>query len=196
MAVGRRPNTDGLGLEAAGIATDSRGFIGVDDQLRTNVPGVWALGDANGRGAFTHTSYNDHEIVVANLLDDDPRRVSDRILAYALFTDPPLGRIGMTETEVRATGKPALIGVMPMTRVGRAKERGETQGFMKVLVDAQTKKILGAALLCIEGDEIVHSLLDVMAADAPYTVIQRCMHIHPTVSELIPTLLGQLKPLV
>jgi pyruvate/2-oxoglutarate dehydrogenase complex dihydrolipoamide dehydrogenase (E3) component len=196
MAVGRRPNTDGLGLEAAGIATDKRGFITVDDELRTNVPGVWALGDANGRGAFTHTSYNDGEIVIANLLDSDPRRVSDRINAYALFTDPPLGRIGMTETEVRASGKPALIGVMPMTRVGRAKERGETQGFMKVLVDAQTKKILGAALLCIEGDEIVHSLLDVMAADAPYTVIQRCVHIHPTVSELIPTLLGQLKPLV
>ena len=195
MAVGRRPNTDGLGLEAAGIATDKRGFITVDDELRTNVPGVWALGDANGRGAFTHTSYNDGEIVIANLFDQDPRRVSDRINAYALFTDPPLGRIGMTETEVRASGKPALVGVMPMTRVGRAKERGETQGFMKVLVDAQTKKILGAALLCIEGDEIVHSLLDVMAADAPYTVIQRCVHIHPTVSELIPTLLGQLKPL-
>src|SRR5439155_18306630 len=196
MAVGRRPNTDGLGLEAAGIATDKRGFITVDDELRTNVPGVWALGDANGRGAFTHTSYNDGEIVIANLFDQDPRRVSDRINAYALFTDPPLGRIGMTETEVRARGKPALIGVMPMTRVGRAKERGETQGFMKVLVDAESKKILGAALLCIEGDEIVHSLLDVMAAGAPYTVVQRCMHIHPTVSELIPTLLGSLKPLV
>ncbi|TMH09706.1 MAG: FAD-containing oxidoreductase [Betaproteobacteria bacterium] len=196
FAVGRRPNTDELGLDRAGVATDSRGFISVDDQLRTNVPGIWALGDANGRGAFTHTSYNDGEIVVANLLDNDPRRLSDRINAYALFTDPPLGRIGMSETEVRARGKPALIGVMPMTRVGRAKERGETQGFMKVLVDAESKKILGAALLCIEGDEIVHSLLDVMAAGAPYTVVQRCMHIHPTVSELIPTLLGSLKPLV
>ncbi len=195
VAVGRRPNTDELGLDRAGIATDARGYISVDDQLQTNVPGVWALGDVNARGAFTHTSYNDHEIVVANLLDNDPRRVSDRIPAYALFTDPPLGRIGMTETEVRATGRPALMGVMPMTRVGRAKERGETQGFMKVLVDAQTRKILGAALLCIEGDEIVHSLLDVMAADAPCTVIQRCMHIHPTVSELIPTLLASLAPL-
>ena len=195
MAVGRRPNTDELGLEHAGIAADARGFITVDDQLHTNVPGIWALGDANGRGAFTHTSYNDHEIVVANLFDDDPRRVSDRITAYALFTDPPLGRIGMTETEVRASGRPALVGVMPMTRVGRARERGETQGFMKVLVDAQTQRILGAALLCIEGDEIVHSMLDVMAADAPYTVIQRCVHIHPTVSELIPTLLGSLMPL-
>jgi len=196
IAVGRRPNTDGLGLERAGVTTDARGYIGVDDQLRTNVAGIWALGDVNGRGAFTHTSYNDGEIVLANLLDNDPRRVSDRITAYALFTDPPLGRIGMSETEVRARGKPALIGVMPMTRVGRAKERGETQGFMKVLVDAESKKILGAALLGIEADEIVHSLLDVMAAGAPYTVIQRCMHIHPTVSELIPTLLGNLKPLV
>jgi pyruvate/2-oxoglutarate dehydrogenase complex dihydrolipoamide dehydrogenase (E3) component len=195
VATGRRPNTDDLGLDRAGIATDARGFIHVDDQLRTNVPGIWALGDANGQGAFTHTSYNDHEIVAANLFDNDSRRVSDRIPAYALFTDPPLGRVGMTEAQVRASGRPALVGVMPMTRVGRAKERGETQGFMKVLVDEETRRILGAALLCIEGDEIVHSLLDVMAADAPYTVIQRCVHIHPTVSELIPTLLGRLVPL-
>lgn len=200
LAVGRVPNTDGLNLEAPGVAVDKRGFIQVDDQLRASVEeggagGIWALGDVNGRGAFTHTSYNDFEIVAANLLDGDPRRVSDRITAYALFTDPPLGRVGMTEAEVRATGRPALKGVLPMTRVGRAKERGETQGFMKVLVDRETRLILGAALLCIEGDEIVHSLLDVMAAKAPYTVIQRCMHIHPTVSELIPTLLGSLKPL-
>lgn len=194
-AVGRRPNTDDLGLQAAGIATDSRGFITVDDQLRTNVPGVWALGDANGRGAFTHTSYNDFEIVEANLLDGGQRSVNDRIPAYALFIDPPLGRVGMSEAEVRATGRPALVGVMPMSRVGRAKERGETQGFMKVLVDAQTERILGASLLCIEGDEIVHSLLDVMAAGASYRVVQRAVHIHPTVSELIPTLLGQLVPL-
>jgi pyruvate/2-oxoglutarate dehydrogenase complex dihydrolipoamide dehydrogenase (E3) component len=195
VATGRRPNTDDLGLDRAGIETDARGFIRVDDQLRTNVPGVWALGDANGQGAFTHTSYNDHEIVAANLFEGARRRVSDRIPAYALFTDPPLGRIGMTEAQVRATGRPALVGVMPMTRVGRAKERGETLGFMKVLVDRDTKRILGAALLCIEGDEIVHSLLDVMAADVPYTVIQRCVHIHPTVSELIPTLLANLVPL-
>ncbi|QQP92951.1 FAD-containing oxidoreductase (plasmid) [Skermanella sp. TT6] len=200
LAVGRVPNTDGLNLEAPGVAVDKRGFIQVDDQLRASVEeggagGIWALGDVNGRGAFTHTSYNDFEIVAANLLDGDPRRVSDRITAYALFTDPPLGRVGMTEAEVRATGRPALKGVLPMTRVGRAKERGETQGFMKVLVDRETRLILGAALLCIEGDEIVHSLLDVMAAKAPYTVIQRCVHIHPTVSELIPTLLGSLKPL-
>src|SRR5258706_15119427 len=195
VATGRRPNADDLGLHRAGIATDARGFIHVDDQLRTNAPGVWALGDANGQGAFTHTSYNDHEIVVANLFDNDPRRVSDRIAAYALFTDPPLGRVGMSEAEVRASGRKALVGVMPMTRVGRARERGETQGFMKVLVDAETERILGAALLCIEGAEIVHSLLDVMAAGAPYTVVRRAMHIHPTVSELIPTLLGELKPL-
>ena len=191
-AVGRRPNTDDLGLARAGIATDARGFIKVDDQLRTNVDGIWALGDVNGRGAFTHTSYNDHEIVVANLLENDPRRVSERIPAYALFTDPPLGRVGMTETEARASGRRVLAGLMPMSRVGRAKERGETQGFMKVVVDADTEHILGAALLCIEGDEIVHSLLDVMAARASYKVIQRSVPIHPTVSELIPTLLGQL----
>ena len=194
-AVGRQPNTDDLGLQAAGITVDGRGFIVVDDQLRTNVPGVWALGDANGRGAFTHTSYNDFEIVAANLLDGAQRSVNGRITAYALFTDPPLGRVGMSEAQVRATGRPALVGVMPMSRVGRAKERGETQGFMKVLVDAQTERILGASLLCIEGDEIVHSLLDVMAAGASYRVVQQAVHIHPTVSELIPTLLGQLVPL-
>jgi pyruvate/2-oxoglutarate dehydrogenase complex dihydrolipoamide dehydrogenase (E3) component len=194
-AVGRRPNTDDLGLDRAGIATDARGFVTVDDELRTNVPGVWALGDVNGRGAFTHTSFNDHQIVADNLLHGATRRVSDRITAYALFIDPPLGRVGMTEAEVRARGKPALVGTMPMTRVGRAKERGETQGFMKVLVDAESERILGASLLCIEGDEIVHSLLDVMAADASYRVIERAVHIHPTVSELIPTLLGQLRPL-
>ena len=194
-AVGRRPNTDDLGLQCTAIATDAHGFIHVDDQLRTNVAGVWALGDVNGRGAFTHTSYNDFEIVAANLFDNDPRRSSDRIPAYALFIDPPLGRVGMTETEVRATGRPALMGVMPMSRVGRARERGETQGFMKVLVDAQTERFLGAALLGIEGDEVVHLLIDAMAADLSYKVIQRAVHIHPTVSELIPTLLGTLKPL-
>jgi pyruvate/2-oxoglutarate dehydrogenase complex dihydrolipoamide dehydrogenase (E3) component len=194
-AAGRRPNSDRLDLERAGIATDARGFITVDDRLRTNVPGVWALGDVNGQGAFTHTSFNDHEIVAANLLDGEARRTTDRILAYALFTDPPLGRVGMSEAQVRASGRPALVGLMPVGRVGRAKERGETQGFMKVLVDAQTERILGAALLCIEGDEIVHSLLDVMAADAPYHVIRRCVHVHPTVSELIPTLPGNLAPL-
>ena len=191
-AVGRRPNTDDLGLERAGIATDARGYINVDDQLRTTVGGVWALGDVNGRGAFTHTAYNDHEIVAANLFGEEPRKVSDRIPAYALFTDPPLGRVGMTETEARASGRRVLAGMMPMSRVGRAKERGETQGFMKVVVDADNERILGAALLCIEGDEIVHALLDVMAAGASYKVVQRAVHIHPTVSELIPTLLGKL----
>jgi pyruvate/2-oxoglutarate dehydrogenase complex dihydrolipoamide dehydrogenase (E3) component len=194
-AVGRRPNTDDLGLDRAGIATDARGFIAVDGQLRTNVPGVWALGDANGRGAFTHTSYNDHEIVAANLLDGDPRRIEDRIPAYALFIDPPLARIGLSEAQVRASGRSALVGRMRMTRVGRARERGETEGFMKVLVDARTERILGATLLCIEGDEIAHSLLDVMYSGASYRVIQRAVHIHPTVSELIPTLLGSLTPL-
>ena len=195
LAIGRRPNTEDLGLAKAGVATDERGFITVDDQLRTSVPGIWAMGDVNGRGAFTHTSWNDYEIVAANLLDGDTRRVPDRIPAYALFIDPPLGRAGMTEREVRASGRKALIGKMPMTRVGRAKERGETLGFMKVIVAAETKKILGAALLGLNGDEIVHSLLDVMYAGAPYTVIQRAVHIHPTVTELIPTLLGDLQPL-
>jgi pyruvate/2-oxoglutarate dehydrogenase complex dihydrolipoamide dehydrogenase (E3) component len=195
LAVGRRPNVEDLDLAAAGARLDAKGFIAVDEQLRTSVDGIWAMGDVNGRGAFTHTAYNDHEIVAANLLDGDARRLSDRIPAYALFTDPPLGRVGMTEAEVRATGRPALKGQLPMTRVGRARERGETRGFMKVLVDRETRLILGAALLCVEGDEIVHSLLDVMAARAPYTVVQRSVHIHPTVSELIPTMLGDLRPL-
>ncbi len=195
-AVGRRPNTDDLGLDKAGIATDARGYITVDEELRTSVPGVWALGDANGRGAFTHTSYNDFQIVAGNLLDGEKRRVSDRIPTYALFIDPPLGRVGMSEAEVRARGKPALVGVMPMTRVGRARERGETQGFMKVLVDAGSEQILGASLLCIDGDEIVHMLLAAMAGKLSYKVIERSVHIHPTVSELIPTLLESLAPLV
>jgi pyruvate/2-oxoglutarate dehydrogenase complex dihydrolipoamide dehydrogenase (E3) component len=195
LAVGRVPNTNDLGAEHAGIKVDQRGYIQVDDQLRTNVSGIYALGDCNGRGAFTHTAYNDYEIVAANLLDGDERRVSDRITAYALYIDPPLGRAGMTEAEVRKSGRTALIGTRPMTQVGRAREKGETDGFMKVLVDAETKKILGASLLGIECDEVVHSILDVMYANAPYTVIQRAMHIHPTVSELIPTMLGELKPL-
>jgi len=193
LAVGRRPNTDDLGLDKAGVETDKRGYITVDDQLRTNVAGIWAMGDVNGRGAFTHTSYNDYEILAANMFDDDPRRVSDRIPAYGLYVDPPLGRAGMTEGEVRKSGKKALIGTMAMSRVGRARERSETQGFMKILIDAETKKILGAAILGIGGDEIIHSVLDVMYAGAPYTVIQRAMHIHPTVTELIPTMLGDLK---
>jgi pyruvate/2-oxoglutarate dehydrogenase complex dihydrolipoamide dehydrogenase (E3) component len=195
LAVGRVPNTNDLGLENAGVAMDRRGYVQVDDQLQTNVPGIYALGDCNGRGAFTHTSYNDYEIVTANLLDGDPRRVSDRITAYALYIDPPLGRAGMTEVEARKSGRKALLAKRPMDRVARAVEKGETQGFMKILVDAETKEILGASLLGIECDEIIHSILDVMYAKAPYTVIQRAMHIHPTVSELIPTMLGELKPL-
>jgi pyruvate/2-oxoglutarate dehydrogenase complex dihydrolipoamide dehydrogenase (E3) component len=195
LAVGRRPNTDDLGLEAAGIGKDKHGYILVDDQLETSVTGVWALGDCNGHGGFTHTSYNDFEIVAANLLDRDSRRISDRITTYGLFIDPPLGRAGATEAEVRKSGRPALSATRPMTRVGRAVEKAETQGFMKILVDAETKAILGAAILGTSGDEVIHSILDVMYTRQPYTVIQRAMHIHPTVSELIPTLLGDLKPL-
>jgi pyruvate/2-oxoglutarate dehydrogenase complex dihydrolipoamide dehydrogenase (E3) component len=195
MAVGRRPNTDDLGLTEAGVAVDKRGYIVVDDQLQTSVPGIWALGDCNGKGAFTHTSFNDSEIVGANLLDHDTRKVSDRITAYALYIDPPLGRAGMTEAEVRKSGRRALIGRRPMPKVRRAVEKGETQGFMKVIVDAQTHEILGAAILGTGGDEVIHSILDVMYAKAPYTVIQRAVHIHPTVSELVPTMLGELQPL-
>ena len=195
MAVGRRPNTDDLGLEEAGIATDKKGFIQVDDQLRTNVPGVWAIGDCNGRGAFTHTSYNDFEIVAANLLDNDPRLVSDRIMAYNLYIDPPLGRAGMTEADVGRSGKPALMAKMAMEDVNRAFEKGETQGFMKILVDRETKQFLGASILGVGGDEVIHAILDLMYAKAPYTVMQRAVHIHPTVSELLPTMLGDLKPL-
>ena len=196
LAAGRRPNTDGIGLEAAGIATDARGYITVDEQCRTSAAGVWAVGDCNGRGAFTHTSWNDHEIVVANLFDDDPRRIADRIPCYALFIDPALGRIGMSETEARASGRKLLHAKMAMQRVGRAREAGETQGFMKVIVDAETQKLLGAAILGLNGDEVIHGLLDTMAAGLPFTAISRTVHIHPTVSELVPTLLQQLRPLV
>jgi pyruvate/2-oxoglutarate dehydrogenase complex dihydrolipoamide dehydrogenase (E3) component len=195
VATGRRPNTDDLGLDKASIATDARGYILVDDQLRTNISGIWATGDCNGRGAFTHTSWNDFEIVAANLLNNDQRRVSDRITAYALYTDPPLGRAGMTEAGVRRTGKPALISTMPMKDVMRAYERGETEGFMKLLVDRDNKQILGASFLGLEGDEVIHCVLDIMYAKAPYTVIQRATHIHPTVSEFIPTMMDKLKPL-
>jgi pyruvate/2-oxoglutarate dehydrogenase complex dihydrolipoamide dehydrogenase (E3) component len=193
-AVGRRPNTDDLGLEKAGVKMDARGYIVVDDELKTNVPGIWALGDCNGRGAFTHTSYNDFEIVAANLVDGDHRRVSDRIETYGLFIDPPLGRAGMTEEKARASGRRILVGKRPMTKVGRAVEKGETLGFMKVVVDGDSKEILGAAILGVTGDEVIHTILDVMYARAPYTLIQRAMHIHPTVSELLPTVFGELKP--
>ena len=194
MAVGRVPNTDDLGLDKAGVEIDKRGNIRVDEQLRTNVPGIWAMGDCNGRGAFTHTSYNDYEIVAANLLDGDPRKVSDRIQAYAMYIDPPLARVGMSLTEAKQSGRTLLVGNRPMTRVGRAVEKGESQGFMRVVVDAQTHEILGASILGVGGDEAVHSLLDVMYAKAPYTTISRAMHIHPTVSELIPTLLQSMEP--
>ena len=195
LATGRQPNTDDLGLDKAGVVLDKRGYIQVDDELRTNVAGIWALGDCNGRGAFTHTAYNDFEIVAANLLDHGSRRVSDRIPAYALYIDPPLGRAGLTDAEIRKRGRPALVGQRPMTSVGRAVEKGEAQGFMKVTVDAESREILGAAVLGPGGDEAIHCILDVMYAKVPYTVLQRAMHIHPTVSELIPTILGELKPL-
>jgi pyruvate/2-oxoglutarate dehydrogenase complex dihydrolipoamide dehydrogenase (E3) component len=195
FATGRIPNTDDLGLEHAGIAPDRHGLIEVDGQLRTKAEGVWALGDVNGRGAFTHTSYNDYEVIAANVIDGETRSVDNRIMTYAVFIDPPFARVGMSESEVRADGRAALIATMPMARVGRARERGETDGFMKALVDAATKKILGASIYGIEGDEAIHTFVDIMNADAPYTTLQRAMHIHPTVSELIPTLLGKLEPL-
>ena len=194
LAVGRIPNTNDLGLDRAGVATDPRGYIVVDEQLQTNVPGIWALGDCNGRGTFTHTSYNDYEIVADNLLNGDYRRVSDRIQAYALYTDPPLGRCGMTDVEIRKSGRAALAAKLPMSRVGRAAEKGETQGFMKISVDAQTQHILGAAILGTGGDEVIHVLLDVMYAKAPYTLVQRAMHIHPTVAEFLPVVLSKLEP--
>ena len=196
VAVGRTPNTNDLDLERAGVATDQRGYIIVDDQLQTNVPGIWALGDCNGRGAFTHTSYNDYEIVADNLLNAAHRRVSDRIQTYALFTDPPLGRCGMTDAEIRKSGRAALAAKHPMSGVSRAVEKGETQGFIKISVDAETKHILGAAILGTGGDEVVHVLLDVMYAKAPYMVVQRAMHIHPTVAEFLPTVLSKLEPFV
>lgn len=194
LAVGRRPNTDDLGLDRAGVAVDGRGYILVDDALATNVPGIWALGDCNGRGAFTHTAYNDYEIVAANLLDGDNRRVSDRVLGYALFIDPPLGRAGMTKREARAAGRSILVGRRPMTRVGRAIERDETQGFMKIVIDAQSRKILGAAILGPSGDEAIHGVLDMMNAGATCDVLQWAVPIHPTVSELIPTIIGEARP--
>ena len=195
LATGRRPNTDDLGLDAAGIRTDDHGYIEVDDQLRASVDGVWALGDCNGKGAFTHTSYNDYEIVAANLLDGGSRRVTDRILAYGLYVDPPLGRAGLTEAEVRKRGRPALVGKRPMTRVGRAVEKGEANGLMKIVVDQESREILGAAVLGPGGDEAIHCVLDTMYAKAPYDLLQRAVHIHPTVAELLPTITGELAPL-
>jgi pyruvate/2-oxoglutarate dehydrogenase complex dihydrolipoamide dehydrogenase (E3) component len=192
LAVGRQPNTDDLGLEAAGVKVDPRGYVVVDDGLRTSVPHIWALGDCNGRGAFTHTSYNDFEIVAANLLDGDTRKVSDRIPAYALYVDPPLGRVGLTEAEARAKGLSVRIAVRPMTRVGRAVEKGETRGFMKVVVDRSTDAILGAAILGVGGDEAIHGVIEAMAAGVTASAYTRVMAVHPTVSELVPTVFGEL----
>ena len=194
LAVGRTPNTSDLRLDLAGVATDHRGYIVVDDRLQTNVPGIWALGDCNGRGAFTHTSYNDYEIAADNLFNADHRRVSDRIPAYALYIDPPLGRCGMTEAEIRTSGRRALAAKYPMSKVSRAYEKGETQGFIKVSVDAETRQIVGAAILGVGGDEVIHVLLDVMYAKAPYTIMQRAMHIHPTVAEYLPIVFAKLAP--
>ena len=194
LAVGRRPNTDDLGLDRAGVTLDARGYIQVDETLATNVPGIWAMGDCNGRGAFTHTAYNDYEIIAANLLDGASRRVGDRVSGYALYIDPPLGRVGMTETQARATGRPLLVGTRPMTRVGRAVEKDETQGFIKIVADAQTERILGAAILGTSGDEAIHGILDMIHADQPWPTLQWAVPIHPTVSELIPTVLGSMKP--
>ncbi len=194
LAVGRTPNTGDLGLDRAGVATDARGYITVDEELRTNVPGIWALGDCNGRGAFTHTSYNDYEIVAANLLDGDRRELRARVLGYALYIDPPLGRAGMTEADARRAGRRLLVATRPMTRVGRAVEKGETRGFMKVIADADTQRILGASILGTGGDEAIHGILDVMNADQPWPVLRWAVPIHPTVAELIPTLLGDLRP--
>lgn len=195
FAVGRRPNTDDLGVAAAGLTVDARGFLTVDDQCRTNVEGIWALGECNGRGAFTHTAYNDYEVVADTLLDGGSRRLTDRIPCYALYTDPPVGRVGMSLAEARASGRRLLVGHRPMAMVARAKEMSETAGFMRAIVDADTERILGAVVFGINGDEIVHSLLDVMYAGAPYTTVSRAVHIHPTVSELVPTMLQELRPL-
>jgi pyruvate/2-oxoglutarate dehydrogenase complex dihydrolipoamide dehydrogenase (E3) component len=194
LAVGRRPNTDDLGVQKAGLELDDQGYITVDDQLRTSVPGIWALGDCNGRGAFTHTAYNDYEIVAANLLDGHSRRVSDRIACYGLFIEPPLGRVGMTERQARAGNRKVRIGIRPMTRVKRAVEKGESRGLMKIMVDAQSNEILGAAILGVGGDEAVHCILDTMSVKAPFTTLRDTVHIHPTVAELIPTVLGELRP--
>ncbi len=195
LALGRLPNTDDLGLDLAGVAVDSRGYILVDDGLATTAAGIWALGDCNGRGAFTHTAYNDYEIVAANLLDGESRSVSDRIPAYALYIDPPLGRVGLTETEANRMGHKLWVAKYLMTKVGRAIEKGETKGFIKIVVDGETKRILGATILGVGGDEAIHGILDIMNANAAYPILQWAVPIHPTVSELIPTVLGKLQPL-
>jgi pyruvate/2-oxoglutarate dehydrogenase complex dihydrolipoamide dehydrogenase (E3) component len=194
LAVGRRPNTDDLGLDAAGVAVDAHGYVVVDDELRTSVPHIWALGDCNGRGAFTHTSYNDYEIVAANLFDGAKRKATDRIPVYALYVDPPLGRVGMTEAEAKAKGHAVRVGKRPMTRVARAIEKGETQGFIKVVVDRDSDAILGAAILGVGGDEAIHGVVEAMAAGITATAYTRVVAIHPTVSELVPTVFGELSP--
>lgn len=194
LAMGRVPNTNDLVLEAADVQLDSAGYIPVDEQLRTNVSHIWALGDCNRRGGFTHTAYNDYEIVAANLLDGKDRRVSDRIPARTTYTDPPLAQVGMTEEEARATGRDLLIATRPMRSVGRAIEKGETFGLMKAIVDSQTELILGAMIFGVGGDEAIHCILDVMYSGRSYTTLTSAVHIHPTVAELIPTLFESLQP--
>jgi pyruvate/2-oxoglutarate dehydrogenase complex dihydrolipoamide dehydrogenase (E3) component len=195
LAVGRVPNTDDLGLHRTDITTSDDGFIQVNDQLQTSVEGVWALGDCNGEGAFTHTAYHDYQIASDHLLGDDDKTLSDRIPCYAMFSDPPMARIGLTEQQVRERKIDALVAHRPMHKVARAVEMGETQGFMKILIEKKTEKILGAMLLGLHADEVIHGLLDVMYTGQSYKVIQNAVHIHPTVSELIPTMLADLEPL-
>lgn len=194
LATGRKPNTDDLGLDAAGVALNERGYIIVDDALATSAPGIWAMGDCNGRGAFTHTAYNDFEIIAANLLDGETRKVSDRVPGYALYIDPPLGRVGISEREARASGRRILVGRLPITRVGRAVEKGETQGLMKIIADADTREILGAAILGTGGDEAIHGVLDMMNVGARYDDLRWSVPIHPTVSEFWPTLVLGMTP--
>ncbi len=194
-SVGRRPNVAALGLDAAGVALDGRGFIAVDGRLRTSAEGVYALGDVNGRGAFTHTSYNDYEILAGNLIDGEDRDIDHRLFGYALFTDPPLARVGMSDRDALASGKTVLRAELPMARVGRARERGETAGFMRVLVDAETERFLGVTLFGIEADEVLHQFILAMDAGVGFRAMMRAVPVHPTVSELIPTLLGRLRPM-
>ncbi|TVR87003.1 MAG: FAD-containing oxidoreductase [Saprospirales bacterium] len=189
LATGRKPNTADLGLDNTSLKVDDAGNIVVDDKLQTNVDGVYALGDCNGKGAFTHTAYNDFEIVAANLLEGGDRKVSDRILIYGLFVDPPLGRVGLTKAQALEKGYEILEAYRPMSKVARAKEKGETRGFMRIIIDKNTEKILGASILGVGGDEVVGSIANLMYADAPYTVLRDSVQVHPTVSELLPTML-------
>jgi pyruvate/2-oxoglutarate dehydrogenase complex dihydrolipoamide dehydrogenase (E3) component len=194
VATGRRPNTDDLGLEKAGVQVDRQGFIRVNGRLETNVPGVWALGDVKGGPAFTHISYNDYQIVYGNLIEGKSLSTDNRLVPYAVFTDPQLGRVGMTEKEARAAGRKLKIGKIPVAWVARAIERSETAGLMKIVVDADNDRILGATILSTEGGELVQILGFVMLAGAPYTLLKGAIFIHPTLAEGFWTLMDQVKP--